>query len=162
MKKYLVIILILFSVNSYSQFRDRDIFQPSIKEGIVNSNSNLIFGFINPNNFVMKHSYNLSYSAWGGNGMAVGAYTNSMFYKIADNFDVQADISLIHSPFNSFGREFGNQFNGIHLTRAQINYKPSDNFLITVQYRQIPFNYFNSYGFHSPYRNYSPFHDFGF
>ncbi len=40
----------------------------------------------------------MQYSSFGGNGLALGVYTNSMFYRLMANMDVQLDVSLIHSP----------------------------------------------------------------
>lgn len=114
--------------------------------------NNLLFGFFNPANFKMSHSYNFSYTNFGNSSMALGVYTNSMFYKISDPLTMEVDISLTHSPFNTFGREFQNQFNGIYLSRAALNWRPSENTFINIEFRNLP----TAFYFMSPYYRYYP------
>ena len=66
----------------------------------------------------------------------MGIYTNSLYYKLSEPLDVQFDISLMHSPFNSFGKR--NDLSGLYLSRAQVNYRPSEDVLFQIQFRQLP------------------------
>lgn len=163
MKKLLFAFVICFSFIANAQFRDDNQFKPSVREGIINTNSGgSILGFINPENFTMRHSYSLSFSSFGGgNNMALGVYTNSMAYKFADNLNVQLDASIVHSPYSSMGKQFQNSISGFYINRAQLNYEPWKDFHVTVQYRNMPYNYYNSpfgYGYNSFYDDwfYSP------
>lgn len=150
MKKTFILFLIISSALS-AQFKEESNKTVDLKKGMINNSpSSLFLDFLNPNNFSMNHSFSLSYSGFSGGGMALGVYTNSLAYKIADNFNIEADISLVNSPYNTFGKEFTDQLNGVYLSRLEMNYKPSDNFRVVLQYQQIPMN---SY---SPYR-YSPY-----
>jgi hypothetical protein len=145
MKKIIIIVTIAFCNVMFAQFREQVDNQPTIHDGLVrNTVPSLVLGFINPNNFSMKHTVDLSYSAFGNQGMALGVYTNSMLYKFTDNLNISADVSLVNSPYNSFGKDFANQINGIYLTKAELNYKPWENVTMSVQYRSYPFG---SYGF---------------
>jgi hypothetical protein len=145
MKKLLLILLILSSLNVYAQFRDELNKQPDIKSGILNNSSSSLFGLFNPDNFKMSHTFDLSYQTSGFGNLALSTYTNSMFYKFNDQLNFQADISLVNSPYNSFGKEFSKQINGIYLSRAQLNYKPSENMNIILQYRSYPAGYYSPY-----------------
>jgi hypothetical protein len=89
----------------------------------------------------------MSYSAFGSNGIALGVYTNSMLYNFTDNLNIQADISLVNSPYSTLGQDFQNNLNGIYLSRAAVNYKPWKDVFISLQYRQLPYYY-------SPYSGY--------
>jgi hypothetical protein len=161
MKKYLIISVLIISTISLAQFRDQIENQPSIHDGMITSNTpSLVLGFLNPNSFSMHHSFSLSYSAFGNNGLALGVYTNSMMYKFTDNLNIQADISLINSPYNSFGKDFSNQINGLYLSKAELNYRPWENFSINVQYRSNPLGYYNPYSGYSRY-TYGGFMDNG-
>jgi len=142
--KKTAIILFVFTFIALAQFREGNVFKPTVKETIINDSPNLVFGFINPENFFMRHSYSMSYSTGGNYGLALGVYTNSMFYKVADNLNIQVDASLVHSPYSSYGKDHQNQINGIYLSKAQIDYKPWDNFHFLIQYRSIPNNYYFS------------------
>ena len=154
MKKLFLIIVMLISTISFAQFKDQIENRPTVHDGIIkNYTPSLVLGFINPNNFSMQHSFNLSYSTFGSNGMALGVYTNNMMYKFADNLNIQADVSLVNSPYNSFGKDFSNQINGLYLTKASLNYKPWENFTINIQYRRNPLGYYNPYYGYSRYLN---------
>lgn len=138
MKKALLF-LILISTALFGQFKDQLNNGSSIHDGLIKSETpSMILGFINPSNFSMHHSYSLSYSGFSGGGMALGVYTNSMAYKFTDNLNVQVDASIVNSPYNSFGKDFTNQINGIYLSRAQLNYRPTENMNINIQYRSYP------------------------
>jgi len=105
------------------------------------ASSSLFFGWFNPANFQMHHTFDLSYQTAGGQGFSMGTYTNSMMYQFSDRLNAQADVSMSYSPFNSFST-VGNKKNdlsSIYLSRAQLDYKPWDNVLVQVQYRQIPY-----------------------
>lgn len=146
MKKALMILL-LCSGFAFGQFRDQLDRQPSVHDGMIkNETPSLILGFFNPNNFTMHHSYNLSYSTFGSNGLAMGVYTNSMAYKFSDKLNVQLDASLVHTPYSSFNKQITDQINGIYISRAQLNFRPSENFLINVSYSNNPMLYYSPYG----------------
>ncbi len=146
MKKILLLTIILASTNCFSQFKDKNIFKPSVQEGIINNNApTLLLGFINPENFSMSHSYSMSYTTSGNNGLALGVYTNTMRYKFAENFNLQVDASLVHSPYSSFGKNYQNQINGIYLSGAALKYQPWKDVNISVQYRNIPGGYYNDF-----------------
>lgn len=153
MKKLFFAFVICISLSINAQYRDDNQFKPSIKDGIVNANTGgSILGFINPENFTMHHSYSLSFSTFGGgNNMALGVYTNSMAYKFADNLNLKLDASFVHSPYSSMGKQFQNNISGIYISNAQLNYQPWKDVHVTVQYRNLPYNYYGSYGYNSFY-----------
>ncbi len=156
-KVFMILVLVAFTM-SYAQFKDESNNNPDIKSSILNhsGSSGLLFGFFNPENFQMHHTFDISYSASGSSGLALSTYTNSMFYKFNDKLNIKADISVVNSPYNTFGSQFSKQLNGIYLSRAQLNFMPSKNMRISVEYSHLP--YYNSY--YSPYSygfGYDPF-----
>ncbi len=159
-KTILFLIITAFSVN-YAQYKDQLDKRVDYTNGILNGNSSSLFGFINPDNFSMHHTFDLSYQSFGGQGLALGVYTNSMMYKFSDALNVQADVSVVNSPYNSFSKDFAKQINGFYLSRAQINYKPSENTSIILQYRNLPMSYYSPYGYGYGF-GYSPFYGSGF
>lgn len=156
--KKLSIILVLISSLTFAQFKESGIPTVTPKDGIYNRSSNFLFDFLNSENFSMKHSFSMSYSAFAGQGIALGVYTNSMMYRFSDNLNVQLDASIINSPYSTFGKDFQNSLNGLYISRAALNYKPWDDVSITLQYRSLPYYFNNPY---SGYRNYyyNPFYD---
>ncbi len=155
MKNLFIIVFVLISISSYAQFRDQNN-KIDIRSSIINNNpSSSFLGFINPNNFSMKHSIGLSYATFGNNAVSMGVYTNSMMFKFSDKLNIQVDASLVNSPYSTFGTEFSKQINGIYLTRAQINYQPSEDVRFMVKFSQSPYNSYNPYGFN----RFSSFYD---
>jgi hypothetical protein len=152
------VLLFIFLVTglTFGQFRDELNKPIDLKAGITNNSpSSLFLDFINPQNFSMNHSFSLSYSAFSGGGMALGMYTNSLKYKFNDQLNIEADVSILNSPYNSFGKEFTDQINGVYLSRLEMNYKPSDNFKVVLQYSQMPMSYYSPY--YGSSRYYNPF-----
>lgn len=159
MKKFFTIFLLLalaLSVNA--QFKEELDNRPSIREGFINPQvSNNIFGFIDPSKFSMNHSVNMSYSTFAGQAVALGVYTNSLRYDFTDNFNIQVDASIVNSPYNTFGEGYTNSINGIYLSRAAVNFKPSEDTKISLEFRQGPAGYYNNY--YNPYYLMSPSFD---
>lgn len=162
--KTLVLILILgIYAGIFAQHKDPGFPTESVKDGIIDptySSGNLL-GFLNSENFHMNHQFSMSYSSFGSNGIALGVYTNSMLYNFADNLNVQADISLVNSPYSTLGQDFQNSLNGIYLSRAAVNYKPWKDVAISLQYRQLPYySPFSYYGNSMFNRDYNPFWEY--
>lgn len=97
--------------------------------------------WFNPQNFRMNHSFSLQYFSFGGAGNSIASYTNSMFYQFSNNLNARLDISLMGSPFG----DYRNNFSKLFISRAEINYRPLENFYLQLQYRQMPMNYYDYY-----------------
>jgi len=152
--KKVVLLLVLLPIIAFSQFKESG--KLDINSGLFRSATSSFFtNFLNSTNFQMKHSVGMSYSSFGNQGVALGTYTNTMMFKFADNLSFRTDISFVNSPYSSMGKNFSNSLNGVYLSNAELNYKPTENSLITIQYRQIPANYYNSYSPYSYYNRYS-------
>ncbi len=159
MKKLTLIIFLLCAAAILGQYRETGIQTTSVKDGITNSSSNNLFGFLNTNDFTMRHSFSMQYSSFGSQGLALGVYTNSMFYRLMDNMDVQLDVSLVHSPYSTFGEAFQKDISGLYISNAAINYRPWKDVSVHLQYRTMPYGY----GYYSPYYGrFSPFINPGF
>ena len=147
-------IILLSATATFAQFRDSGFETNSVKEGIVTENSNALFGFLNSDDFIMRHSFSLNYSSFAGQGMSLTSYTNSMFYRLMNNLNVQLDVSVMYSPYSTLGEQFQKDISGIYISNAAINYHPWDNFSVHLQYRSMPFGY----GYYHPFYGYgNPF-----
>lgn len=158
-----MITLVLISNISFAQFKGYDDKGPSSYK----KSNNLLLGFINPKNFSMKHSFNVSMMTTGYGNVSLTSYINTMSYKISDKFDVSAAVKFQYSPFasSSLGQNYSNSLqnnlSGVFLSRASLNYKISDNAFINFQYRRFDeSDYFNDfYNPFSPYSRYTRFSD---
>jgi hypothetical protein len=141
-------VIAVCAVQASAQFKQRPSDEPSAAGSFVHPpTSDAWLGFFNPENFTMHQSYSMSYSAFGSQGIALGRFTNSMEYKFSDKIDVRAAVSLQHSPYSTFDKGLQNSLTGIYLDRAEINYRPTENMLLRVSYRQLPYYY----GYYSPF-----------
>jgi len=151
MKKLFVMIFAVMMGTAFAQYRPTGLATEHVSDGIINQNQGTaLLGFLNSSNFQMHHSYDVSYSTSGSNSLALTTYTNSMFYQVANNLNVQVDASVVYSPYSSLGKNFQDNINGIYLSRAAINYQPWKDVFISVQYRNLPVTYYSPF---SGYRN---------
>lgn len=150
MRKIFVLALILGLGTGIAsaQFKPRASEQPKVADSFIQTQSaSDWFNLFNPNNFQMRHSYSASYSMGGGQSIALQRYTNTMMYQFAPNLDARVDLSLQNSPYSSFEYRLQNQFNKAFISRAELNYRPTDNMVIRLQYREMPYSYYgNGYG----------------
>ena len=154
MKNILLVMILILTTRTFAQFKDSGFETNSVKEGIVSENSNSLFGFLNSDDFIMRHSFSLNYSTFAGQGMSLTSYTNSMFYRLMNNLNVQLDVSVMYSPYSTLGEQFQKDISGVYISNAAINYHPWDNFSVHLQYRSMPFGY----GYYHPFYGYgNPF-----
>jgi len=142
----LVLGLIVMCAVATAQLKSQ-IEQPSVSQSLVHPRTSIssFLGLLNPDNFLMRHSVSLSYFSAGGRGISLASYTNSMFYRIADPLNVRVDVTLQGSPFGSYGSDLQGGLNSVYLSRAEVNYQPSKNFFIQLQYHQLPFYHLGTY-----------------
>jgi hypothetical protein len=156
MKNIFLMLLLLPTAAAFAQFRDSGFETTSVKEGIVTDDPNLLFGFLNPDDFIMRHSFSLNYATFAGQGISLTSYTNSMFYRLMSNLNVQLDVSVMYSPYSTFGEQFQKDISGVYVSRAAVNYHPWKNFSVHLQYRSMPFGY----GYYHPFYGYGNPFDF--
>ena len=141
--KNILMLIVLLSISASAQFKPKSSEQPRVSDSFIQPQSaSDWFNLFNPNNFQMRHSYSASYTAFGGEGIALQQYTNTMLYQFAPNLDARVDISLQNSPYSTFEHRLQNQFNRLSLSRAEINYRPWENTHIRLSYREYPHSYY--------------------
>ena len=134
-----LIIIIAFTGSLSAQYKGYD----DGKSKYETNSNNLILGFINPNNFTMNHSFNVSMVNTVSGNVSLTSYINSMNYRISDKLNISADVRFQYAPYASsiYGPEAAtnlqNDLSGISLSRASLNYRISENSYINVEFRQI-------------------------
>ena len=149
MRKISIVLIALITIGSLSYAQYKDIpYETKMK---LKSN-NLILGFINPKNFRLSHSFNLSYQTYGNASYSLASYTGTLAYKILDNLSISADVTMQYSPYANIGttnsvlnKDFQNSLNGVSLSRVSLNYRPLKNMFINIEYINNKSNYFNNY-----------------
>ena len=149
-----VFALIVISFMAIGQFRSQPEARSSVTESMIRQDDGgLLFGWFDPSRLTMRNSYSLSYTTSGGKGFSLGTLTSSLAYQISNPLSVQFDVSLVHSPYNNLGGNFSKEISGVYLSGAELNYRPSKNTLLQIQYRQLPamywLNNYDRFGFMS-------------
>ena len=147
--KYAMLVLVaclMLSIGASAQFKSDAEQQSSPSQSLVRplGSINSFLGLINPDNFRMQQSFSYSFLSGGGQGLSIASYTNSMFYKIADPLNVRFDVTLQGTPFSAT-TPYQSALNGLFLSRAELNYRPWQNFFIKFEYNRLPSSYYNSY-----------------
>ncbi len=147
MKKFIYIFLFISTTFTFGQFKGDENKKLDINSGILSENPlGSIFNFINPENFSMSHTFGMSYSSFGNNGVALGVYTNHLAYQFSEKFNVEVDASLVNSPYSTLGDSFSKSINGVYIDRARINYSPSKDFNVSLMFSNSPYSYYNRIG----------------
>lgn len=107
---------------------------------------------LNPNRFSMQQSYSLGYMSVGGHGYSQGVYLNTMSYRLFDPLQVSLQWGVMNQPLKGMGVPSLYQ-NGFFVSGASVDYKPSRNLSIGVQFNRYPAG--AGYGYRGyPYSNY--------
>lgn len=151
----IVVAFALFTGLSFSQFKEI----PNETKTKLKSGSSLILGFINPKNFSISHSVNMSFMTAGSSSVSLTSYTATLNYQVLKNMNISADVTMQYSPYASIGsnnpavnNDFQNSFNGINLSRVSLDYQPFKNMFITVDYVNLKGN-----PFYNDYNNYNSY-----
>ena len=102
--------------------------------------------------FRLSHSYEMSYTSFGSQGLGLGVYTGSLRWQPTDKLAGRADLAVATSPFGdgatqqAFG--FGQDTPArVYLRNAELAYKPTENSMIRFQVQQSPYGpYASPYG----------------
>lgn len=145
----IAVLLALVTSISFSQFKEI----PNKTKTKLKSNGNgLILGFINPKNFTLTHSINMSVQTGGNSSVSLASYTATLDYRILKNLNISADVTMQYSPYASIGsnnpainKDFQNSFNGISLSRVSLDYQPFKNTYISIDYYNNSNNLYNYY-----------------
>jgi len=109
---------------------------------------------LDPNKFHMTQSYIMSVGSLGGQSISQAMYLNTMSYQITNPlcFTLQWGY-LMNQPFGSQAAGLNNALpfkDGFFISGAQLQYKPSTNTEIKLEFRQVPYD---SYYYRNPYYN---------
>ncbi len=92
---------------------------------------------LDPSRFHMSQSYTLAVMSMGGKSFSQGIYLNRMSYQFDSPLTLNLEWGIMNSPLASVGLNSPYK-NGFFLSGASLEYKPSDNFQIGIQYSSYP------------------------
>jgi hypothetical protein len=138
MRKITFIIALIAIVSNITFAQYKEI--PYETKTKLKSSSGLILGFINPKNFSLTHSFNMSFVSSGNANLSLASYTATLSYNVLKNLKINADVTMQYSPFASIGgtsavnKDFQNSFNGINLSRVSLDWRPAKNMYFSFNY----------------------------
>jgi hypothetical protein len=152
-----LILLLLFPVLAFAQLKQdaqvdmaKALTQPTTKiQGLVG-----LLG-LDPAKFSMSQSYSLSFVTGGGHTYNQGLYLNTMRYQFSNPLSMYLQLGFVHQPFGNLGEENLKQGSDVFVSGAGLEYKPSENFKLQLEFSQQPRSYYPYY----PYRSYHRFYN---
>jgi hypothetical protein len=115
--------------------------------------SSFLSQYVNAETVKVSHSYELSYSSFGSEGVGLGVYTTSLRFQPSDRLAARVDVGVAHSPFGSSALQHGLGFGPdsqaqVYLRNATLAYRPTENTMFTISVQQSPFgSYASPYGY---------------
>ena len=104
--------------------------------------------------FSMSQSYTLSFGKMGPYSLNTGLYLNTMNLRIADPLTMQVRVGLMH-PLGGGTNNLYQAGTKLFVQRAMLQYQPSENFKVVIDYQAFPSAMMSPYGV-NPY-GYGPF-----
>lgn len=153
-----LVVMLSLTAPAEAQLRETAQQNQSIQTQLYDSGSaaaNALESLFGAEHFRMGHSYEASFSSFGGQSSSMGMYTSSMMWQFNSDWAARMDVSVAH-PFTGTSA-FGQQDAKLFIRNAEVAYKPSDNFQVRMQVQQSPYGrYMSPYGMHRSYRGFSP------
>jgi hypothetical protein len=145
---FCLVLTLSLAAPAEAQFRETAQQNRSVQTQLYDSGSaatNALQSLFGAEHFRMSHSYQASFSSFGGNASSMGMYTNSMMWQFNSEWAARMDVAVSH-PFTQ-GSAFGNRKARVFIRNAEVAYKPSENFQVRMQFRQSPHGrYVSPYG----------------
>ncbi|MFQ5628433.1 MAG: hypothetical protein ACE5I1_06715, partial [bacterium] len=79
----------------------------------------------------------MSYMSYGGQGFGQGVYLNTINYQVSAPLRLSLQWGMLHQPFESAGLDSPFK-SGFFVSGASLEYNPSKNFHLGVQYSSYP------------------------
>lgn len=136
MKKVIIILtLLLFAVSSQAQLvSDVKINSIAMGNGLGVTPANTPFSLLDMSRIKWSHSYSISFFSGGNYSGSAGLLNSTMLYDITSNLTVALNLGVAHDP----GAVWGNGNNSAtFLPGFIIDYRPSNNFNIRIDYQQL-------------------------
>jgi len=127
----------------------------SVPTQLYDTSRDVLGKIFDDDHFRMSHTYEASFSSFGGEAASMGMYTNSMMWQFNSDWAARLDVSVAQ-PFSQTAG-FGQQETRVFVRNAEVAYRPSENMEVRFQFRQSPYGrYASPYGY-NPYGHRSPY-----
>jgi len=138
--RLLVVLFIILPMAGYGQLK-KDVSKPNISNTLNSATyANGLLGFLDPSRLSMQHSFSMSYMSFGGGGMMVNTYMNTLNYTFSDKLFLSTNLGIMNSPYNSFSAK-----NALNQTQffggAELIYLPTKNSVLSIRFDYSPYMY---------------------
>ena len=128
MKKIALLVLLFLPALALAQVA------PDMKnQPYVGNNPASLF---DPSKLTMRQSYSFAYYSGGGRSGNIGLYMNSIEYAFSDPLKIRVDLGFLHTPSRLFSGNGSVSDNGMFIPGISVNWRPSKNFNLRLDYRQ--------------------------
>jgi hypothetical protein len=108
-----------------------------------NSSAKSKFSLFDPTRLHMNQSYSLMFSSSKSGSSNIAMYLNSIEYQVSNPLTIRFDIGYLHQPGALMKNGARALQDGRIIPAVSINWRPSDNFMLRFDYRQVPVLYNN-------------------
>jgi hypothetical protein len=133
---YITLVLLVLAIGAHAQMADKAELQSLNKDYLGYKPSSNAFGLLDLSKLQWTNSYAFSYFSGGNTSGSVGIYTASIMYEFSPSLLMHLDLGLAHNPGVLFDRSVN--ADASLLTNFRLDYKPSENFLISVGVNTYP------------------------
>lgn len=97
----------------------------------------------------VRQSYSLAYASGGGASMSQGTYLTQMSYRLSDPLTLHLDVGMATPLYSSGMNGADMQGSKLVLPRVGLEYRPTENTLVSLNYSRMPANAMagSGYGF---------------
>ncbi|MFB6098091.1 MAG: hypothetical protein ABEK84_03070 [Salinibacter sp.] len=143
-----LVVMLSLTAPAHAQLRETAQQNSSVVTKLYDTGSaatNALGNLFGAKDFQMRHSYQMSFTSYGGRASSMGMYTNSMMWQFNSAWSARVDVSVAHPLTNSGA--FGQRETRVFLRNAQVSYEPSKNMEFHFQVQQSPYGrYASPYG----------------
>ena len=162
MKKFAIALISVLLFSSLVLAQDTYVFQNQTEAEATTQPTTSLTGATSPfslfdmSRFHMQQSYSLSFFSSGGQSESIAMYLNQIDYDLTRTLRLSVGVAWLHQPQATLGFSEQTVSNRL-LPSFSLDWRPSDNFHLRVDYRTLsPY-----YGGHYYYRDryYQPYYD---
>jgi hypothetical protein len=99
------------------------------------------FSLIDLSRIKWSHSYSVAFFSGGGTSSSAGLWNTSLDYEISSKLFLSLNMGVLHNPGAIWGRT---ESNATFLPGFRLDYRPSNNFMMSVSVQQAA-------GYYDPY-----------
>lgn len=145
----LVALFLLFPIFAFAQLKQDT--KLDVAKALVQPHPQSIFNLLglDPARFSMNHSYSFAVGSVGGETYNQGLYLNTMRYQFSDPLTMYFQLGFQHQPFGNQMSQF-NQQNQVFVSGAGVQYEPSDNFKVQLEFSQRPGGWYGTSYYQRP------------